>query len=306
MDDPQQVGLTEEVAEKWTQSIARAIDVGYEQIDLAIQTGIPKKLGMAPRDWVNERLGGYVRLSIEARRKAVGELKAKGRSQRQIADVIGVGQQTVNKDQKPIERTSEPKESPTDAPTSPLERTSEPKESPTEREKAAPDPALKAKDEELAKLRKSEKEAQDALAKQKKDAAEAAKKKDAEFKKFQDETNKKQSKFDEQINEVKAKAVKAILENRKLAQASMTEQERERAKKEADAWANEQGEKVLAGLAVLVVNSIVGYLQNATRCMRELIEDGGIIEDHVQSIDQAYIAFIEEFNVVRMSVEVDS
>ena len=288
MDDPQQVGLTEEVAEKWTQSIARAIDVGYEQIDLAIQTGIPKKLGMAPRDWVNERLGGYVRLSIEARRKAVAELKAKGRSQRQIADVIGVGQQTVNKDQKPIERTSEPKESP------------------TEREKAAPDPALKAKDEELAKLRKSEKEAQDALAKQKKDAAEAAKKKDAEFKKFQDETNKKQSKFDEQINEVKAKAVKAILENRKLAQASMTEQERERAKKEADAWANEQGEKVLAGLAVLVVNSIVGYLQNATRCMRELIEDGGIVEDHVQSIDQAYIAFIEEFNVVRMSVEVDS
>jgi predicted transcriptional regulator len=53
---------------------------------------------MTTRDWVEERLGGYVRLSIPERQEAVAELTAEGMTQREVADVLGVSQPTVARD----------------------------------------------------------------------------------------------------------------------------------------------------------------------------------------------------------------
>ena len=47
---------------------------------------------------MKQRLGGYVKLSIEERRQAAMELAAEGHSQRQIGKVLGVGKSTVNDD----------------------------------------------------------------------------------------------------------------------------------------------------------------------------------------------------------------
>jgi predicted transcriptional regulator len=50
--------------------------------------------------WSVARLGGYVRLSIEERREAVKELTDEGISQREVAEVLGVTQPTVQADLK--------------------------------------------------------------------------------------------------------------------------------------------------------------------------------------------------------------
>ena len=48
-----------------------------------------------------------------------------------------------------------------------------------------------------------------------------------------------------------------------------------RRRKEAEAWAAEEGRKVLAGLSHLVVDRVVGLLGEATSSVKELIELAG-------------------------------
>jgi len=63
---------------------------------------IPQALGLSTREWVVDELGGYVRLSVEARREAVAELRDT-LSQRHIADLLGVGHATIVRDIKALE-----------------------------------------------------------------------------------------------------------------------------------------------------------------------------------------------------------
>jgi DNA-binding NarL/FixJ family response regulator len=49
---------------------------------------------------VRERLGGYARLEIEPRREAVLELKGNGLNNYEIADVLGVDERTVRRDEE--------------------------------------------------------------------------------------------------------------------------------------------------------------------------------------------------------------
>jgi hypothetical protein len=70
----------------------------YRQVAWAESQGIPKALGLTTREWVEKFVGGYVKLALEDRRGAVKELVSEGRSQRQIADVIGVDEATVRRD----------------------------------------------------------------------------------------------------------------------------------------------------------------------------------------------------------------
>ena len=65
---------------------------------------VPAALGLSTARWVEERLGGYVRLSVEERREAVKELTTakedggEGLSTRQAAAVLGVSDATVVRD----------------------------------------------------------------------------------------------------------------------------------------------------------------------------------------------------------------
>ena len=85
-------------AEEYTQSLGQIVAGSYRQIALAEELGVPKALGLSTRDWVQKRLGGYVKYSISERREAVAELADEGMSQRGIAEALGVSQRTVCND----------------------------------------------------------------------------------------------------------------------------------------------------------------------------------------------------------------
>lgn len=87
-----------EDAEEYTQALGQVMAGGWRQIAWGERQGVPQALGLTTREWVNERLGGYVRLSIEERREAVKELTDDGMTQRQAADVLGVDEKTVRRD----------------------------------------------------------------------------------------------------------------------------------------------------------------------------------------------------------------
>lgn len=91
--------MKKEHAEEYTQSLGQIVSGSWRQIELAERLGVPAALGYADtKAWVQERLGGYVRLSIEERREAVAELKEQGKSTREIAGVLGVSNSTVHED----------------------------------------------------------------------------------------------------------------------------------------------------------------------------------------------------------------
>ena len=90
--------MDREEAEAFTSGLGQVFGGGWQLILSAQRMGIPQALGMSTDAWVHERLGGYVRLSIEDRRQAVAELTEAGLSSRQAADVLGVNRQTVMND----------------------------------------------------------------------------------------------------------------------------------------------------------------------------------------------------------------
>lgn len=87
-----------EDAEEYTQSLGQIVSGSWRQILLAKKMGVPKALGMQVDEWVNERLGGYVRMAISERREAVLQLTKEGHSNREIAEAIGVTEGTVRSD----------------------------------------------------------------------------------------------------------------------------------------------------------------------------------------------------------------
>lgn len=94
-----------EHAEEYTQALGQIVAGGWRQIALGERLGIPKALGLTTQEWVEQRLGGYVRLSVEERHGAVKELTDEGLSTRKIAAVTGVSHETVAKD---VRKLTEP------------------------------------------------------------------------------------------------------------------------------------------------------------------------------------------------------
>lgn len=90
--------MTPEQAEEFTQSLEQIVAGGWRQTALAERLGVPETLGMTTREWVERRLGGYLKLNVIERREAVVELTSEGMTQRQVAGVLGVDQATVHRD----------------------------------------------------------------------------------------------------------------------------------------------------------------------------------------------------------------
>lgn len=93
-------------AEEYTAALGQVFSGAWRQIELARRLGVPRALGMTTEEWVRERLGGYVRLSIEERREAVKELADEGLSNRQIATVLGVDEGSVRNDKRATAESS--------------------------------------------------------------------------------------------------------------------------------------------------------------------------------------------------------
>lgn len=89
-----------EDAEEYTQALGQVVAGGWRQIALAQKLGVPKALGLSLDEWVNQRIGGYVKLSIEERRRAVAEVKADnpGMPNTEVAEIFGIDETTVRRD----------------------------------------------------------------------------------------------------------------------------------------------------------------------------------------------------------------
>jgi phage N-6-adenine-methyltransferase len=102
--------LTTDDAEEYTQALGQVVAGGYRQVALGVRLGVPAALGLDTREWVEHRLGGYVRMAIPDRREAVAELTAEGMSAPAIADVLGVNEKTIDRDRAGTNVPSEPAE----------------------------------------------------------------------------------------------------------------------------------------------------------------------------------------------------
>lgn len=99
--------MTPENAEEITQGLAQNFDGQYRVLAGLRSEGIHTALGFKDfKDYVNERLGGYVSMSIEKRREAAKELTDEGLKQREVAEVLGVDQKTVSNDLRSEEKSS--------------------------------------------------------------------------------------------------------------------------------------------------------------------------------------------------------
>jgi phage N-6-adenine-methyltransferase len=98
-----------EDAEEFTQSLGQIVGGSWRQIALAKRLGVPAALGYASvEDWVRERIGGYIRLSVDERRQAVKELE--DMSAPEAAEVLGVNEKTIDRDRKVNTGTNVPDE----------------------------------------------------------------------------------------------------------------------------------------------------------------------------------------------------
>ena len=94
--------LTTDEAREYTDALGQVVAGGYRQVALGEKLGVPKALGLTTRDWGQQELGGYVRLSIEERREAVAELTVGDDplNNVQAAAVLGVDEITVRRDRE--------------------------------------------------------------------------------------------------------------------------------------------------------------------------------------------------------------
>jgi DNA-binding NarL/FixJ family response regulator len=87
-------------AEEYTQSLGQIVSGSWRQIALAKRLGVPKALNLTTEQWVKERLGGYIKLSVAERQEAVKNLTDEGQSTREIGEIVGVSHTTVAEDVK--------------------------------------------------------------------------------------------------------------------------------------------------------------------------------------------------------------
>jgi protein gp37/predicted transcriptional regulator len=99
--------MKREDAEEYTQSLGQIIAGSWRQIALAERLGVPAALGMKLREWVRDRLGGYIQMEVPERKQAALELKMEGQSNKEIGDILGISKETVRRD---LSGTNEPKD----------------------------------------------------------------------------------------------------------------------------------------------------------------------------------------------------
>lgn len=129
-------------AEEYTEALGQIAVGSWRQAALGDRLGVPAALGLTTREWVSDRLGGYVRLAVAERREAVAELTGGDEplSNVKAAEVLGVDEGTVRNDRKAAsesseavpERQSEPQVNATTPETTSEDSESAPLQQPTE------------------------------------------------------------------------------------------------------------------------------------------------------------------------------
>jgi hypothetical protein len=98
-DDPrfltEQPRLTAQDAEEWTQALGQTMAGQWRQVQLAVKLRVPEALGLSTERWVHDRLGGYLKMSMQERHDVFAELSETGHSVREISAITGVSKSVV-------------------------------------------------------------------------------------------------------------------------------------------------------------------------------------------------------------------
>lgn len=255
-------------AQEWLESLQQVGEGWWRQVALAVRAGAHKALGMERREFA-QAIGQRM---IDPR-EAVVELHREGHTKRAIADVLGISEERTH-NLLVEEGVIEGEVRPTGSHGRKALRAAAGSDAQENDPDAGSDSAkLLAEIDNLTAQVKGEQ-------KKRKDDAKAAREKLADLRKL--------------VTEEKRKA-------KQSAEEALTKAERERLGKEAEAWAEEQGRKVLVGFSHLIVESIVGALEEAAGEVRLLIEQDAWTDKSIAQVESARAGFDEEFNVARMS-----
>lgn len=288
-------------AQEWLESLSQVGEGWYRGVALAVRAGAPKALGITAREFA-QQIGQKLIDPTEAILELANELKYRGKPNiKAICDVLGVSNNRVEMvlaEAGLIEVTPNRQAMIEAGTTTPGRRdgrgwsqgaqsagSAASTPSPGETTAASTPSESEAEVEAKKQIAKLQREV-NRLTKEKGDAA---------------ELERVAADLRKQLNRYRKEARDAAVKARDEAWSELTEQERTIAKKEAEAMAAEQGEKVMAGLAFLIVGQVTGALEEATEAVKVLIRDGGITKEHLKVIETAHAAFIEELNVARMS-----
>jgi hypothetical protein len=85
------------------------------------------------------------------------------------------------------------------------------------------------------------------------------------------------------------------------AEAALTPQERARRDKEAEAFAREMGDQIIASFSGVLVNSVIGCLEELGGDIRKLVERGGVTSEQLRGIEAAHASYATELDLLRMS-----
>lgn len=111
--------LSRDEAEEYTRNIGQVAVGNFGLMEFAKNVlHVPEALGLSFDEWVQERLGGFVRMSVEQRRKAVANLsgeKSEGgyyaKTATEVAELLGISETTVKDDRRVIEVEGRPRPS---------------------------------------------------------------------------------------------------------------------------------------------------------------------------------------------------
>lgn len=265
--------LNKDDAQEWLESLQQVGEGWYRQVALAVRANAHKALGMERREFA-QAIGQRM---IDPR-EAILELHREGHTNEAIADILGISKNT-SRVVLIEEGLIEPRSIGSG-------KTSELR-SDRSQETVIDGDAVDL-DRENEQLRAEV----DRLASEIK-GAEVKRKREV------DEYKQKVKDLRASITEERRKAQQEI-------EVKLTAAERERAQKEVEAWAEDQAQKVMAGLSQLLVGHITSALQEATGDLREMINQGAVTAEAINTITAVHGGFVDELNVAGMSVQLEA
>jgi hypothetical protein len=274
-------------ARDWLTSLQQVGEGWYLGVATAVRAGAPKALGMTNREFA-QQIGQKLIDPRDAIVELAETLRYRGKPNIQgIAHVLGVGQERVSMvlaEAGLIELAYESRPTGWDErPTAPRSsRAQVPIEEETARAESADE--LQAKADKLAEqLRAAKANAKGAAAN------------------HADEIDELRG----QIKKLQRERTGALRKAREEAEAALTEQERARIRKEAEAAEADLHEEFISTLAPMLVRHIVMGLEGAGEDLRTLVtEGGGMTKAQLKEIEAQHAAFCEDLNIARMSERV--
>jgi hypothetical protein len=258
--------INQEDAQEWLATLQLSGEGWYRNLALAIKADAHKALGMDRREFAAQ-----VGQRMIDPRPAIVELHNEGHSQSAIAEILGVAaDRTVRR---------------------------------VLREEGLIEDSRDARDLLPEDSRDARDSAEDT------DSDEMVEELEAEIDHLTMQVKGEQAKRKREVEKVKEKLDQArsdlrnkLREERAKEKAKLTDAEKERARKEGEAWVEEQRQKALAGMNALIADHVSGALTEASEDLRRMIDTGWIDPGWMDAIEAAYVAFTEELNVARAMV----